>query len=276
MTVVTLENYVPPASAIAFETVRLEAAELAQETWAQFDELPIDVDATPATPDAIPVITSSLFPYDTGWIRVLFVTGGGVATLPSDPIYVTATTNGGIAGMVPRFRRALEGPVAASASLSDSEVRAIIADAVAEVIFYAPDWGKTLVVTARDSVTAAPTDFEVFPELTLPEQTVAVAQAALTWFSRHLQSMRTSERISDEGSSWEYTLSASALAAWLKQLVADRDRALDMIAAEADGHPLDQFASFLATRDYQAALVVEPWGAETLGLGGQQLDPRFG
>jgi hypothetical protein len=58
-----------------------------------------------------------------------------------------------------------------------------------------------------------------------------------------------------------------------KLLVAERDKALAVIAA-SDDRVLDGYSSFLAVRDSYTAALVEPWVAGHLVTG--QEDYRFG
>lgn len=175
--------------------------------------------------------------------------------------------------MVPRVRRAVEG-VGAPQVLSDDEIKDLVADALAEVILYTGGlFGKTLTVTERDE-NNAPIEYEVDPELTLPEETVVATQAALNHFFHEFQDQKISERIADESTTWEWAKSANLRTQQFQALVAERDRALEAIA-ETEGIVLDSYASFLATRDAYTAALVEPWTIGAAGVGGQG-DFRFG
>jgi hypothetical protein len=162
--------------------------------------------------------------------------------------------------VIPRVRRAIDGPTASSSAavsstLNDEAIKDLIADAISEVIWYAPEC-------------------DVTPDLSLPEQTVVVAQAALDYFWQVFRDMKVSERIANEAAQWEYTLSANLLAEQFKLLKANRDDALARILE--DNPTLDVYASFLAVRDAEVAALIEPWTVEAGGVGGQQLDYRFG
>lgn len=140
------------------------------------------------------------------------------------------------------------------------------ADAIADVIFYTGgSWGHTLAASGA-------MDFVVDPELGLEEQTVVVAQAALTYFFHSFRDMKVQERISDEGHAWEYQLSANLVNEQLKLLIAQRDRALELIGAR-DGMLLDAYESFLMVRDSTVAAYIEPWVVGA-GTGGQEIDWR--
>lgn len=172
-----------------------------------------------------------------------------------------------IRALIPRVRRGLEGLVT-PAELTDEQVRDAAADACADVILYTGTlFGKQLVVLDTDPDTGAPSEYGTTAALTLPEQGVIAAQAALTYFFFLFAGLKVQERIGDEGSSWEYSLSANLLRDQLKHLQSERDKALDAAAAES-GASIEQYASFLAERDVCTARLVEPW-FETAGIGGQ-------
>lgn len=145
---------------------------------------------------------------------------------------------------------------------------ALTADAIADVIFYTGGtWGHTLTASGA-------ADYEVDPDLALEEQTVVVAQAALSHFFHEFRNLKTQERISDEGHAWEYTLSANLVQEQLKLLIAQRDRALELIG-QRTGTATDQYVSFLQVRDSAIAAYIEPW-VDGAGVGGgQDVDWRF-
>lgn len=175
--------------------------------------------------------------------------------------------------MVPRVRRALEN-VGADASLSDEEIKDRVADAMADVILYTGSaFGKDLVVTDVDDDNV-PEEYATSDELTLPEQSVVAAQAALNYIFVRFSAMKVSERIADEGQSWEYTMSANLIRDAFKALMEQRDKALEAVAAT--NAPLDRYSSFLAVRDSAVAAYIEPW-VEGAGMGaGMNTDWRFG
>lgn len=182
--------------------------------------------------------------------------------------------------LIPRVRRAIDGPAATgsaavSTTLDDDQITGLIADAIAEVIFYtAGSWGYTLGVTTRDPVYGAPTAWTIDPELNDAEATVVTAQAALDYYFVGLAEAKTSETIRDEGQEWSWSTSAAAVAERIKELRAARDRALDIIQAATP--VAAAFVSFLAERDGYTAALVEPyiggalasregiWGAESV------------
>lgn len=168
--------------------------------------------------------------------------------------------------MIPRVRRALEGANATEAELSNDAAKAIIADAIADIILYSRGaFGHTLTVTARDDTTDAPTEWEVDPALEIHEEGIVVAQAAINYIFFDLRSGKIQETISSEGESWTYATSANAIAEQLKFLIRMRDEAIASV--EAGGTPLDGFVSFIGSRDQYAAAIIEPW--TSAGLIGQ-------
>ena len=182
--------------------------------------------------------------------------------------------------LIPRVRRALEGPEAAmgasavaAGDLSDEQMNAVIADAIAEVIFYSGGFfGHTLEVTDRDADYMAPIAWLVDPEMTDAEATVVVAQAALNYFFTWATELKTSQRIADEGQEWEYSLSAQVLVEQIKALREARDRALEQLTYD-DAN--DDWISTIQMRDAQTSAIIEPW-VQGGGMGGQQVDSRFG
>lgn len=178
--------------------------------------------------------------------------------------------------LIPRVRRALEGPAAASGAvgaLTDDQVNAVIADAIASIIFYTGGlFGHELVVEERDATYLAPIAWSVDPAMEEAEQTVIAAQAALDYFFDFARGAKVSERIADEGQEWEYSFSATLLNEQLKALREARDQAIERLS---EANPaMDTWVNFIEVRDAQTAAIVEPWAQH--GMGGQQVDPRFG
>lgn len=182
--------------------------------------------------------------------------------------------------MIPRVRRALEGPgstgpLADSAVLTDDQVTNLIADAIADVILYTGSaFGHELLVTSRDAHYLAPNAWEVDPEFSQPEQSVIVAQAALGYFFHQLKELKVSEEISDEASTWRYQLSSTLIRDQMKMLQDARDRALTAVD-QAAAVGLDVYISFIEERDAVVSRLVEPWAMPWAG-GGYAQDVRFG
>lgn len=180
---------------------------------------------------------------------------------------VTSTSD--LRVLIPRCRRAIDGPralssAAVTATYDDSEVLAVVADATAEVILLTGGssvFGYQLVATHRDPFYQAPDQWATDRDLSPEAQDVVIAQAAI---NVHLHRLRedplTSEEIADEGQSWKWEKSANLLLAQLKLLADIRDRALELLRAM--NAPLDQFISTMAERDLLAASYLEPYVVE--------------
>lgn len=181
--------------------------------------------------------------------------------------------------LIPRTRRTIDGPLASgsasvSSSLSDPQVLALIADSIADVIYYTNGaWPYTLSGADEDGY-GAPTTFTVEPDIPLEGQTVVIAQAALTYFFHRFSDAKVMETISNEAQSWQWQKSASLLTDYLKLLREARDKAIDLITLDTAG-ALDGYISFLAVRDAQTSAIIEPY-VETALVGVGQIDYRFG
>lgn len=179
--------------------------------------------------------------------------------------------------LIPDTRRAIDGPTATSsaavsASLDDDQVKNVIADALGDVILLEGGvFGTTLDVTARDDYYQAPIEWATGRELTVQEKRAIVAQSALNFYFITVKSIKTSERISDEGQNWEYTVSAQLLRDQLRALIDMRDKALAALADQ--GVAPDAWVDFVHERDLWAWTMIDP-EQHTGGTGGQVLDPR--
>lgn len=164
--------------------------------------------------------------------------------------------------LVPRVRRAIEGPVPLLTGdpdyLTDDQVAALVADTVADVILLTEgQWGHQLIVVDRDESSGAATEWGIDPELEPEEESIVAAQAALSRHFHIAMNLKTSERIQNEGQEWEYARSAQLLKEQFALLKDMRDRAL---AAVMKKHPvLARYASILAVRDRVGAAYIEPW-----------------
>lgn len=182
--------------------------------------------------------------------------------------------------LIPRVRRALDGPhasgsAAASNTLSDDEVNALVADAIADLILYSGGssvFGHSLEVVERDPYYMAPTAWRTDTALDEWEGSIVVAQAALGYFIQQVKVLKTSERIADEGQEWEYTIAASVLTEQIRALQKARDEAIEVL--QSQNVVTDDYINFLAVRDQATAALIEPWSPAIGGGGGQQLDPR--
>lgn len=177
-----------------------------------------------------------------------------------------------VAEITPRVRRAVEGPTPVpSGALTDAQLLALTADAIADVILLTNgQWGHQLIVTSRNATTNAPEGWSVDPGLEPEEESMIAAQAAITYYFHVFKDKKVSERIKNEGQEWEYGLSANLLRDMMASLKEQRDAALGSLLA---AHPvLARYASILEVRDRVAAAVLEPWARGGLG-GGIELVP---
>lgn len=177
-----------------------------------------------------------------------------------------------VRAMVPRVRRAIEGPVPPSTgALTDVQVEALAADSIADIILLTGgDWGHALNATEFDDPGGFPIHWEVDPGLSLQEESLVSAQAALQQVFYTLKDAKVSERIKNEGVEWEWSKSASLLRDYLKMLMDMRNEALTALQA---GNPvMVRYASILQVRDPVMSAVMEPWVPGGLG-GGLLLTP---
>jgi hypothetical protein len=216
------------------------------------------------------------------WLGDNVAQGASEGTFSVASIYVAHPTPPDVTDvrmLVPQVQRAVEGVVRANWTLDPDEVKDLVADAAAEVVLYCGSlFGAQLVVTHADPVTQAPDEYATSTALSPAQGAVIAAQAALNYFFYRFSGSKMSERIADEASEWEYTLSPSLLQGQLRLLQQERDRALDAIPPPPGGQ--DVYVSFLAQRDTLTSRLVEPWvygHPEGFGInaGGLEGDFRF-
>lgn len=194
--------------------------------------------------------------------------------------------------LIPAVRRAIDGPTATSsasvsASLDDTEILGLIADATAEVILMTGGetmFGYQLVVVERDSTYMAPVAWMTDTARNSNADVVIRSQAAINYFFQTVRDMKMSETIKDEGQEWDWELSASLVRDQMQYLIAVRNQALETMRALHA--PLDTYISLVANRDKMAAIFLEPYVEEIgapvpyTGLGseagGYVYDYRFG
>lgn len=178
--------------------------------------------------------------------------------------------------LIPRMRRSLDGPEATgsasvSARLSDDQLTAVIADAIADVIFYSSGaFGRKLEVVERDTSYLAPIAWRTSDELSEDEISVIVAQAALNYFFNALSTLKTGETMKEADREWSWSISASAIAERVKELRAQRDRAIELLTAQ--NVVAEAWVNTLAVRDSYTDMLIEPWVYEG-GLGGLVMEP---
>lgn len=183
--------------------------------------------------------------------------------------------------LIPRARRAIEGPGASGTdptggSLNDEQVTALVADAVAEAIFYTDGmFNVMLEVTERDPNYMAPVAWKLSRELSEPEQTVIMAQAALNYIFSTLSTTKTSETFKEADREWSYGLSANALQERVKTLREQRDKALELITTTSV--VAETWINTLTVRDAYTDALIEPYLTSGGYLpSGQEFDPPIG
>lgn len=183
--------------------------------------------------------------------------------------------------LIPRTRRALDGPEATgsasvSAKLSDDQLAAVIADAIADVIFYSSgSFGRKLEVVERDPNYMAPIAWRTSEELSEEEASVVIAQAALSYFFNSLSTLKTSESMREADREWSWQVSASAVAERVKELRAQRDKAIELLGAQ--NVVAEAWINTLAVRDSYTDMLIEPWvsfGGYGPGVG--EFEPPLG
>lgn len=178
-----------------------------------------------------------------------------------------------------RVRRAIEGPYGALPglpALSDEQIDAATADAVADAILYTNGgFGHTLIVLTRDEDTGAPTAWATEEMLEEWEVSIIAAVAAYNSFFQMFRDSKTSSSITGLlGEKVEWSTSANLVVGQMKAL---REQMLAAFAAAQSSSPvLARYASILAVRDRYTEQVVEDWtrlnpvNAPFSGLGGGQ------
>jgi hypothetical protein len=174
---------------------------------------------------------------------------------------------------IPRVRRAIEGPVPlATGALTDDQIEALAADSIADVILLTVAmWPHKLLVTERSAPANVPIHWEVDPGLSLEEESVIAAQAAITYFFHEVKDKKVSETITNEGQSWDYEISGPLLRDQIKLLQQQRDAALKAVT---EAHPvMARYASILEIRDRVGSALLEQWTRGGIG-GGQETAPN--
>lgn len=256
-----------PANAVVVARTTAHITEVGVATGVYQWEAP----AAPATPGPYVVM------WDTGGgspvytSKLLQVTPGSAYVPPGDVTPVVDLTD--LMVFVPWARRACEGPFGAPGglpSLMDSQLYAAVADACAEMILFTGSlFGHQLIVAARDPTGGFPTQWHTEVQLSEWEGAVIITQVALNYYFHVFRDMKTSQAIRNEGTEWEYTLSANVLRDYLATLKDQRDMAM---AGLQKHHPiLDKFASTIRVRDQATVAVLEWWahdsGVTSGGLG---------
>lgn len=170
--------------------------------------------------------------------------------------------------LIPACRRAIDGPMASapdspSTTLDDQAVVALIADATAELVLFAQGnqaFGYQLIPTARDPFYMAPVAWATdLPRVPAADAAI-LSQAALDHYFFLIKTLKVSESLKNEAVSWDYSLSANVISAWIAYLIGNRDRALASL--QVINAPLDAYISLVAERDRLSAAWLEPWVSE--------------
>lgn len=172
--------------------------------------------------------------------------------------------------LVPKTRRYIEGPYGPPENqppLQDTDIYNLAADACADIILMSGNlFGHTLNVTGRDGTTGAPTSWATSEVLDEWESSVITAQAALNYFFFLFRTLKVSQSIKNEGTEWQYTLSANVIRGYLQELQSRRDMAL---AGLQKHHPvLDRYASNIRVRDQATVAILEWWDTVSPGVDG--------
>jgi hypothetical protein len=172
--------------------------------------------------------------------------------------------------LVPRARRYIEGPYGPPQNrpaLDDPTIYNMVADATGDIILFSGNlFGHQLIVKSRDPTAGYPTAWQTDTVLDEWESAVITAQTAINYFFFLLRDMKVSEAIKNEGTEWQYTLSANVLRDFLTELTSRRDLAL---AGLQKHHPtLDRYASNIRVRDQATVAMLEWWDTVSPGAGG--------
>lgn len=172
--------------------------------------------------------------------------------------------------LVPRARRYIEGPYGAPANrptLQDDQIYAMVADATADIILFSGSlFGHTLIVKTRDANAGFPTAWQTDTVLDEWESSVVTAQTALNYFFFLFRDMKVSQSVKNEGTEWQYSLSANVIRDYIADLQSRRDLALEGLRKH---HPtLDRYASNIRVRDQATVAVLEWWDNVSPGVGG--------
>jgi hypothetical protein len=225
--------------------------------------------AAPSAPGPYVVV------WDTGggspmYVNELLQVTPGSAYVPTGDITVVADLTD-IAVLVPWARRACEGPYGPPSNLAtmqDSTVYPMVADACSEIILLSGSlFGHTLDVTARDPDAGYPTQWKTTGHvLNQWEGAIVISQVALDYFKFLYRDMKTSMSIKTEGAEYDYTVSANVMLAYVKELQAARDQGI--LGLRAHNIVLDRYASNIRIRDQATVAILEWWDTTSPGSDG--------
>ena len=153
---------------------------------------------------------------------------------------------------IPRIRRELDPGVAsasAASEYSDDMLKDVAADAIGELsLIGGPSFPYVLSVASGTPPSAtAPQNWEYVtdPEIPLILYNLVAVQAALTQVYNDAQTFKTQEKITDEGSSWEYQRSSTLVKARIDFLLKRRQEILDRLMYEIPQIITDVFVNSL-------------------------------
>ncbi len=162
--------------------------------------------------------------------------------------------------IVPQVRRYLDaGVAAASAAIAytDNHLVQVTADAISELVLITGGTGFPYVISASATDGSGYiTEYSTEPAITLTDRALVAVQAALGQAWADLRGYKTREKISDEGSTWEYEKSVTALRQRVDYLIDMRKTVLR--AAAAASPPLDRFVDLIETRAPTVAAEINP------------------
>jgi hypothetical protein len=180
--------------------------------------------------------------------------------------------------LVPWAKRACEGPYGpppGQSTLTNDLLYPMVADACSEIILYSGSlFGHQLHVKSRDPTAGFPTGWRTDKVLNQWEGAVVICQVALDYLRFLYRDLKTTLSIKNEGTEYSYSMSPTIVAAWIKQLQSDRDKAIDGLRAH--NVVLDQYASNIRVRDPATVAILEWWdtnefdGVGSLGMPGGQ------
>jgi len=164
-----------------------------------------------------------------------------------------------LAVLVPKARRKIEGPFGLpnGRTLLDSQIYAMVGDAIGEMIAIAGEWFKhTLKVKKRDPLVGFATEWQTDTPLTEEEAAIVIAQVALDFYFSLFRDMKVSETIQNEGTQWTWEVSANLLKSYLQSVIEERDKA---IGGLKDKIVFDRYSSNIRVRDQQTVALIEWW-----------------
>lgn len=167
---------------------------------------------------------------------------------------------------IPRIRRELDPGVAyasAAPAYSDDMLKHVAADAVGELRLIGGDaFPYALNIASATPPSAySPDQWEYYtdPEVPLILHNLVAIQAALGQLYRDAQDFKTSEKIKDEGSSWEVAKSATLMKERINAMLQRRKEILEQLRYAAPQLVTDTFVNLLEERAISLDPFIEPY-----------------